>query len=64
MRKRVFISLVFILFALSFNTIAQDKAVLNKKTFPLAFKNAVEKISYDKLGKETGKIRQRAEQPH
>ncbi len=56
MRKRFFIPLIFILFALSFNTIAQDKAVLNKKTFPLAFKNAVEKISYDKLGKETGKI--------
>ena len=55
MGKRFFISFIFISFILSFNARAQDKTVLNKKTFPIVFRNAVEKIVYDKLGDEKGK---------
>lgn len=55
MGKHFFIGYILILFAFSFNASAQEKMVLNKKAFPLVFRNAVEGIAYDKLGEEKGK---------
>ncbi len=57
MRRRFFfIVLIFVLFIVSFNSVAQDKIVLDKKALPPVFENALEKIAYDKLGNETGKF--------
>lgn len=55
MGKRFFIISAFILFLLSFNAIAQDRIVLDKKTLPPVFQKSVGRIAYDKLGKESGK---------
>lgn len=55
MGKRFFITSAFILFLLSFNAIAQDRIVLDKKTLPPVFQKSVGRIAYDKLGKESGK---------
>lgn len=55
MRKRFFILSASILFSLSFNAIAQDRIVLDKKALPPVFQKSVGRIAYDKLGKESGK---------
>lgn len=55
MRKRFFILSASILFSLSFNAIAQDRIVLDKKALPPVFQKSIGRIAYDKLGKASGK---------
>ena len=57
MRRKRFciVFLICFLLAVSSGAMAQEKSMVNTKTFPSVFRNAVEKIAYDKLGEEKGK---------